>query len=452
LDFTQTEFRYNKKQHVDETWHIFTEFIKDFGDLCPEEFFTFLFFTTKLGRFGADVEDIAVSDEFVESISYSLSTLPSNTEKFMNLYNVADLLVERFSKEEAAELISVLDEKKFLSGSLAQTLFYRFPELKEGYGSLDLSGVPLKEILDNLEKFEAQAMNEAETLRPLDTNVGMEIEIKLAGVEQGRSVENSALRKKIEGTKTFWDFGVDGYEEAAELRTLDEGIPLNAKTSEKLRSDVRKLEQSNDVAAFATTHINVDSRILDEESSLIGFRKFDERRMEISAVPLSTSNHGLSFDASGYIDQMMIVGAFCDISISIKQKLSTINQLNDAEKVALLEEKPSSLTKLYLDLAFASGKPEIIPAILRAAKKKILPWIQTERIVPGISLSHVKQIMEDNRIDRAEWAAVFLSEIPFEEAENFITNECIDDGIREIVARKVQSSSFEKVRDLLVLH
>jgi len=313
LDFTQTEFRYNKKQHVDETWHIFTEFIKDFGDLCPEEFFTFLFFTTKLGRFGADVEDIAVSDEFVESISYSLSTLPSNTEKFMNLYNVADLLVERFSKEEAAELISVLDEKKFLSGSLAQTLFYRFPELKEGYGSVDLSGVPLKEILDNLEKFEAQAMNEAETLRPLDTNVGMEIEIKLAGVEQGRSVENSALRKKIEGTKTFWDFGVDGYEEAAELRTLDEGIPLNAKTSEKLRSDVRKLEQSNDVAAFATTHINVDSRILDEESSLIGFRKFDERRMEISAVPLSTSNHGLSFDASGYIDQMMIVGAFCDI-------------------------------------------------------------------------------------------------------------------------------------------
>jgi len=451
LNFKSTEFVYESRKKMEETRHLFSELLRDYGDICPEEFYVFLFFTAKLGRYGENKEELAISDEFINTIVQFLSKFPHSSKKFSFMYDTADMFADCFSKEDAGTIISTLEKKHLLSGSLAQTLFSRYPEFKEGRAALDWRDVPLSDILENREEFEMRAMNEAVTLRDIDTNIGMEMEVKLAGKKQERG-KKTPLRQKIEGKGDFWDFGVDGEGEIAELRNLDGGVPLNEKTAETLRFTVRSLEQSADVAAFGTTHINVDRRPLNEATSLLDFRKFDPTRMEISEVPLSTQNNGLSFDASGYIDQMMITAAFSDVSIfDAKKQLAFLNRLTDEEKIALASGQQKMLARTYIELAAASEKQEYLPAILRAARKRILPGLRNEKLVSGISFESAKKILENKELD---WhirysAAYCLEKVSFEQIEPLLKNQEIDEFIRETLAARMEEVPFERVSGFL---
>ena len=451
LNFKTTEFVYENKKKLEETRHLFSELLRDYGDICPEEFYVFLFFTAKLGRYGEKKEELAVSDEFINTVLQSLSKFSYSSEKFSFIYDTADMLADCFSKEAAKGIISTLKKKHLLSGSLAQTLFYRYPELRDGGAALDLREIPLSDILENREEFEMRAMNEEVTLREIGTNVGMEMEVKLAGRKQERG-EKSPLRRKVEGNGDFWDLGVDGLGEIAELRNLGGGVPLNEKTAETLRFTVRSLEQSADVAAFGTTHINVDRKALNEATSLLNFRKFEPKRMEISEVPLSSQNNGLSFDASGYIDQMMIVAAFSDVSIfEAKKRLAFLNRLTDEEKISLASGRQNMLARTYIELAAASGKQEYLPAILRASRKRILPALRVEKLVSGISFDSVKNLLSDEQVDWDTCNALArgIANVSFEQIEPFIKNKDTDPFILNILIERMEEVSFETVSDFL---
>lgn len=456
LDFRDVAFAFRDTAHLDHTYHLLSRFLDTYGNLCDERFYQYVFFLVKLGHYGDDDVGIVASDEFVEYAARSLATVPRESKKFWHAYDTSNLLADRFSQAHARELVHTLSSASLLSGDLAQTLFDRFPRLKETImpDSADYKNLPWQEIDANRATLALRARNEVETLCPLDTHLGIEIEMKLSGDRNEQELSpNAPIRRAIEASGLAI-MGVDDYldDYVAELRTQDGGFSLDAASAADLRRIARTLAGSPTLAAFSSTHISTDRRFLNDPIALMAFRKFLLDRMETKGVPLSFSEGGRNvLDVSGYIDQMMIVAAFCDVSRSVRSQLTLLDTLSPSGKIALLAMDQNLLASLYIELACATDKRFVIPAILRAARRGILPRLRTDLIIEDMSFAEIRPFLEDETVNKEirTNAARSMRETPLAELKDFLMKDGRNLTIRGALVSRVSSISFHEFRDML---
>ena len=462
LNFIHAEFGYENKKELERSQHLLVDFTRQYGDVCPNELFAYIFFLTKLGRFrsvnndwGPPPQELAASDEFVDFVAKALADLDPHSVAFSYAHDAANLLAERYSKSAAHGILETLKAKHGLSGDLAQELLAKYSDLEKEFATtLDFSQMQPAEIFQARKRLALEAQNETETLREIPTNVGIEIEVRLSeDLDEGQERrEDDPLRVAVEEGGRI-ELGVDGGDTIAEVRSLDGGLPFGEGTVRRLRRIARILECSADVVAFGTTHISVDRRFLDHTNALLDFAQFESERMEIKEVPISLSKgKQTAMDVSGYADQMMIVGAFADTSLANVKDFEALRDLNEKERTALLLRNQDSMLAIYLELARQSNRTDMIPALLRCATKGILPHLRTQALVKDLPFETLLPYIRNENTDefaRTDKLVPALEFTPFAKLKDFLMDHDISVDVRSAVAEHISECAFTDIEEFL---
>lgn len=367
---------------------------------------------------------------FIEGMDWSkhidnLKDLLNSKDAIIRLFTEQSLKVieSSITAEQAQAMLVHLGSHGRLAGDLSQILFIKFSELKAQHTTdslvADLKSLSTMEITQNLSTLIKRAMNQSDTALVSTGNVGIEVELKLKGVCQKRSADDSIMVNIFNNNDdiaSLVSLGVDGLLGVAEIRSGKGGFKLNADSRATLLKLGSRLQGSEDLCRFRSIHINVDTPFRNK-MRLLKYRRDSEHYWENTSCPipvvklpmvtqltsarsrveLSSINDGYipyAIDVSAMLDQILMIDCFRTHEPLIPTDSALKEILRGEEIGSWYQNSPQSnehqriTAKVLIYLAKKNGEEHIIPSILRLCESCSLPVLgqESKNIVGGFIL------------------------------------------------------------------